>query len=232
MRTLLLSAFLLLPALLQAQESRPVRCRFLTFGRAGADTSAIAQSEKGGDVTCPLSSFQLSNPIVCVAKANAIPFISPSDRKPLATATIPPGVSAVLLVFIQLPKAPDAPADATNWRIMVIEDSPKNFPDGGVFIANFNGSDIRFIIGEHKGQLPPGGSQGYAMPTERDSFNMATVNVEVTKNGRWRNANESALRFLPGMRYLIFAYADPVSGRPRINTYQDIPTSAPRRPAP
>lgn len=228
MRAILLSIVCLLPVLLHAQEERTVRCRFLSFGGTGKDTSAIAVSDRGGDVTCPLSSSQLSPPINCMARNNAIAFISPGDRKPLGTATIPAGVSAALLVFVQAPKKADAPADATSWRIMVIEDSPKNFPDGGAFIANFNNSDIRFVIGEHKGTLRAGGSHGYAMPAERDSFNMAPVVFEFVRNDKWQIANESALRFLQGMRYLIFAYVDPVSGRPRINTYQDI---APPPPA-
>jgi hypothetical protein len=66
------------------------------------------------------------------------------------------------------------------------------------------------------------GAHGYAMPKERDDFNMAPVIFEFRHGEKWRIANESSLRFLPGMRYLIFAYLDPVSGRPRINTCQDL----------
>lgn len=225
MRSILLSIVILLPALLHAQDGRPVHCRFLSFGTTGEEISAIALSDKGGEIKCPLSSSQLSQQIVCTAKNNSIPFVSSSDRKPLATASIPAGTSAALLVFIQLPKKADAaPAE---WRIMVIEDSPKNFPDGGAFIANFYANDIRFVVGEHKGMLHAAGSHGYAMPAERDDFNMAPVIFEFVQGDKWHIANESSLRFLPGMRYLIFAYVDPVSGRPRINTYQDFAAPAP-----
>ena len=232
MRTLLFSIAFLFPAILHAQEGRPVACRFLSFGGTGQDTAAIAISDKGGEIRCPLSSSQLSGKIVCSAKNNSIGFISPADRKPLATATIPAGVNAALLVFVQAPKKADAPADAPSWRVMVIEDSPKNFPDGGVFVANFYRNDIRFVIGEHKGMLHSAGSSGYAMPKERDDFNMSPVIFEFEQDGKWRIANESSLRFLPGMRYLVFAYVDPASGRPRINTYQDIaPAAAQAAPA-
>ncbi|MES2920334.1 MAG: hypothetical protein V4819_02240 [Verrucomicrobiota bacterium] len=228
MRTLLLSIFLLLPAMVHAQDARPVRCRFLSFGGTGEDASAITLSDKGGEVTCPLSSSQLSPPISCSAKNNAIAFLSSGDRKPLATATIPAGVSAAILVFVQAPKAASTAADASPWRIMVIEDSPKNFPDGGAFIANFYNNDIRFVVGEHKGMLHAGGSHGYAMPKERDTFNMAPIIFEFVQKDKWHIANESALRFLPGMRYMIFAYVDQASGRPRITTYQDFaPPAAP-----
>ena len=130
-------------------------------------------------------------------------------------------MSSALLIFIGNGPTPSDPAQA-QLKVMVIEDSPKNFPDGGAYIANFHHSPIRFVVGEHKGMLKPGGSHGYALPKQRDSFNMAPVIFEFLKKESWQIANESALRFLPGMRYLIFAYVDPQSGRPRISTIQDI----------
>ncbi|MEO5914490.1 MAG: hypothetical protein ABIS50_09680 [Luteolibacter sp.] len=225
MRNLLLAILMLLPALLDAQNARPVRCRFLSFGGTGPAMSAIAVSDKGTEITCPLSSSQLSPQIVCFSKNNTIPFLSSGDKKPLASASIPAGVNAALLVFVQTPKKAEA-ASLSDWKVLVIEDSPKNFPDGGAFVANFYNNDIRFVIGEHKGMLHAGGSFGYAKPEERDSFNMAPVVFEFIQEDKWHIANESALRFLPGMRYLIFAYVDPASGRPKINTYQDFATPA------
>lgn len=220
MRRILSSIILLLPSLMHAQEARPVSCRFLSFGGADDTASVIAVSAKGTEIICPLPSTRLSEKIVCSAKGNAIGFISPANRKPLATATIPPRTHAALLVFVRVP-GPETSA-GSPWRVLVIEDSPANFPDGGAFIANFHTSDIRFVIGEHKGMLHSAGSHGYKMPAERDSFNMAPVVFEFLKGDKWHIANESSLRFLPGMRYLIFAFVDPASGRPRINTYQDL----------
>jgi len=220
MRTIHFLLLLVLPALLSAQDARPVTCRFLSFGGPDDPPAVIAASEKGTEISCPLSSTRISPALVCFAKNNTIAFLSSADKKPVATATIPANVKAALLVFIQAPKSAEA-ASSSDWRILVIEDSAKNFPDGGAYIANFYNKDIRFVIGEHKGMLHAGGSHGYAKPEERDSFNMAPVVFEFQQGEKWHIANESALRFLSGMRYLIFAYVDPVSGRPRINTYQD-----------
>lgn len=227
MRLFLFPLFLLFPALLSAQESRQIQCRFLSFGGMENPPAVIAAAEKGTETTCPLSSSQISAKVACFAVGNKIPFLSAADRKPLATAAIPPGVNSALLVFIQAPGGSEA--DAPAWKILVIEDTPKSFPYGGAFVANFYSNDIRFVIGEHKGMLHAGDLHGYAMPEERDSFNMAPVVVEFLQGEKWRIANESALRFLPGMRYLIFAYVDPISGRPRISTYQDFaPPAAPQ----
>lgn len=206
-----------------------MECRFLSFGTERNDRSVIALSEKGEDIACPLSTTQLSPKIPCPAKDNKIAFISAEDRKPFAVANIPSGVKSALVIFVKLAKPGENSDPNAGWKVFVIEDTPKSFPDGGAYVANFYPGDIRFVIGEHKGMLKPAGTFGYAMPQQRDDFNMAPVIFEFKSGDKWRIANESSLRFLPGMRYLIFAYIDPVSGRPRINTYQDLaaPAGAP-----
>lgn len=232
MRLLLIPILLVFPTLLFAQEARPVQCRFLSFGGTGELPSVIAASAKGSEITCPLSSSQISPRITCFAVGTQIPFLSSTDKKPIATAIIPASVNAALLIFIHPPKTPQAAESAGAIKILVIEDTAKNFPDGGAFIANFYNKDIRFIVGEHKGMLHAGGFHGYAKPEEVDSFNMAPVVFEFQNDDKWHTANESALRFLRGMRYLIFAYVDPVSGRPRIQTYQDMPPVVPAKSTP
>lgn len=207
-----------------AQEARKVECRFLAFG-SNEDGTALTTGADGVVITCPLPTTQLSKKFICAPQGNQMVFLNPADRKPLATANIPAQIRSALLVFVKLAAKPDA----ANWKVFVIEDTPKNFPDGGAYVANFCTNDIRFVIGEHKGMLHAAGAYGYAMPKERDTFNMAPVIFEFLNGDKWRIANESSLRFLPGMRYLIFAYVDPVSGRPKINTYQDM---AEPKPAP
>ena len=231
MRALFLFLVLLLPACVSGQDARPVSCRFLRFGGADDSASVLALSAKGAEVACPLSTSSLSKQIVCFATDNKIAFLTAGDRKPAATVTIPGDVRSAVLVFVHGSGAVDSTASGTlPWRVLAIEDSPKNFPDGGAFIANFHNKDIRFIIGEHKGLLHPAGNHGYAMPAERDAFNMAPVTFEFLQGEKWRTANESVLRFLPGMRYLIIAYTDPASGRPRVNTFQDFAAPAPPVP--
>lgn len=229
MRVILLLIHLL-PALAYSQEARQVQCRFLRFGGPDATSSVITRNDSGAEVVCPLSTSSLSQKIVCSAVNNQIVFLSEADRTPSAKVTIPASVRAALLVFVESPKT--GAEGASPWRVIVIDDSAKSFPDGGVFIANFYNKEIRFVVGEHKGMLKPAGTHGYAMPATRDNFNMAPVVFQFLQGEQWRTANESALRFLPGMRYLIFAYMDPTSGRPRINTYQDFESVAKLAPAP
>ncbi len=226
MRSLFLTFLLIFPAVLRAEDARPVRCRFLSFGVAEDPAGLLTLTEKGVEIPCPLPTGVLSKPVVCFAKDNLIAFFAATaDKPPVTTATIPPGLSAVLLIFITGPQKTGATTTkSANWRVLVIEDSPKNFPDGGAFVANFYKQDIRFIIGEHKGMLHAAGSHGYPLPEQRNAFNMAPVVFELLQDEKWNVASESALRFIPGIRYLIVAYEDPVSSRPRINIYSDIAT--------
>jgi hypothetical protein len=112
-------------------------------------------------------------------------------------------------------------ADALPWRVFVIGDNAKNIPDGGALVVNFLPQDMRIVIGENSVTLHPEKSHSFARPEKRDAFNMAALTFEYQKAGAWRTASESKLRFLPGLRYLIFASTDPVSSQPRIATYQD-----------
>ncbi len=203
--------------LLHAQDIRHISCRFLCFGCGKAPPAIISVSDKGADISCPISENMLSHEVVCNAQADTIAFISSADRKPAAVAKVSPTMNHVILIFVPGEKTPNA----LPWRVLVIEDSAKNFPDGGLFVANFFNNDIRMRIGDHTGLLHAGGQYGFPMPGGRNAFNMAPIVFQFQQNGQWRTASESMLRFLKGMRYLVFAYVDPASGRPRISTIQD-----------
>lgn len=222
----LLLATVLLPGLAAAAETRAISCRFLGFGTA-EPVELTALGGEAADAACTVPSGSLSPPVSCTAVDGTLTFVAGADKKPAASVSVPAGVSSVILIFLPSGK----PAPGAAWRTMMIQDNAKSFPEGGAYVANLNTADIRFIIGEHKGTLHPGGAHGYPMPKERNTFNMATVIFEVQNGEKWRKANESALRFLPGMRYLILAYTDPRTNRPRISTVQDFLSLKPVKPA-
>ena len=218
MRTLLLCLSLLSPLVGNGQEFKKISCRFLCLDAENPVPPLLNIGEKGAEIACAVHTAELSPAVVCAAKDQTISFLSAADRKPAATAKIPNTGKDFILIFVAAAKAPDT----LPWRVFVIEDSPANFPDGGAYVANFHNQDIRFVIGDKKLMLRSGTSHGFARPTQLDSFNMAPVSFEFQQNGTWRIAKESMQRFLPGMRYLFFAYVDPTSGRPRISTYRDL----------
>ena len=222
MRAFILPIALLLPAFLQAQDARPINCRFLSFGGSAESASVINRTAKGEEIVCPLPTNGFSKSVVCYAKNNAIDFSS-SGKTPAATAIIPAGVKSVLLLFVATPKPPDEnTAKSLPWRVFVIDDSPRKFPFGGAYIANLMDKEVRFEIAEHNGLLQADGAQGLAPPKERDDFNMVPLLIEIMQNDKWRTVDETSLRFLPGVRYLILAHEDATTGRPRIKSYQDM----------
>ncbi len=221
MRTLWFCLLLLHPAYIKAQEGRKVDCRFVTLSSDISPPALLTASADGVESPVAVPNGALSAVSACFSKTNTFAFLSAADRTPAATATIPAGVKSAILLFVAVPKAPGS----LPWRVFVIEDSAKNFPDGGAFVANFHSQDIRFVIGETKIMLHPAGSHGVARPTQRDDFNMASVAFQFQQGDTWRDASESMLRFLPGMRYLMFAFVDATSGRPRVVTFQDQSTT-------
>lgn len=214
---------LALSTLAHGQEGRTIKCRFASLNSRVPVPDMLTMSVNNAEVPVSVPTSSISKPVACFTSTSTLSFISASDRTPLASATIPASVKNVILLFVQAPKT----EGALPWRTFVIEDSDKNFPDGGAFVANFHNQDIRFIIGEHKVQLPPGKSNGVALPAQRDDFNMAAVAFQFQQASGWKGAAETLLRFLPGSRYLMITFVDPESGRPQVVTMRDTGAAEP-----
>ncbi len=228
MRILSFCLLILFPTLVTAQEGRKVTCRMVALDAANPPPALLTTTGDGAELNVTPSVGSISGEMVLSSKTDVFSFLNATDRKPAATVTIPAGIKAAILLFVAGPKAPNA----LPWRIFVVEDSPKNFPDGGAFVANFNNSNIRFVIGEHKIMLKAGGSTAVPRPTTRDEFNMAGVTFQFQQGETWRDASESMLRFLPGTRYLMIGFVEPASGRPRVITFPDINNKAATPAAP
>jgi len=221
MRLLCLCLFVLCPIVSHAQEGRNVTCRFLCLEGVAPPPPLVNVAAKGAELTCTVPPDTISAQVICFAKGDAISFLTASDLKPAATAAIPANVTAAVLVFAPAEKAPGA----LPWKISVMEDFPANSADGGAAVANFCTQDIRFSINDTTVTLQTGKTHRFARPEKLDAFNMAAVVFQFQQDEAWRTVNESMLRFVPGLRYLIYAYLDPVAGRPRFCTLQDFPTA-------
>lgn len=222
MRICSLLVILVLPSLSLAQEGRPINCRFASLDNRVPIPAMLTMSLDGVETPVSVPTSSISKPVACFVTGDTLKFIAAADRKPIANATIPASIKAAILLFVPAPKT----GSTLPWRVFVIEDSEKNFPDGGAFVANFHTDDVRFIIGEHKMLLPSGRFSGVAPPAKRDDFNMAPVVFQFQKENTWRDASETMLRFLPSFRYLMVTFVDPESGRPKVVTIQDFKSSA------
>lgn len=207
------------PILSHAQEGHKVTCRFLCVEGAVPPPPLVNVSAKGEELTCSVPADTISAPVVCFAKGESISFLTASELKPAAIATLPANTTAAILVFAPAQKAPDA----LPWKISVMEDFSANAADGGALLVNFCTQDVRLSIADTTVTLQSGKAQRLARPEKLDAFNMAAAVFQFQQDDVWRTASESMLRFVPGMRYLIYAYLDPVTGRPRFCTLQDFP---------
>ncbi|MCX8496239.1 MAG: hypothetical protein ORN51_08670 [Akkermansiaceae bacterium] len=217
MRILTICFSLLFQTILHAQDGTKVDCRFLSLDTQNEVPKMLVLSGKDAQASLTVPTGSISEKMTCFSLTDTFTFVSAADQKPIATAKISPNIKAAILVFVPGPSASDKP----TWRIFVVEDSAKNFPDGGAFVANFHSQDIRFVIGETKLILHPGATYGVPIPTKRDSFNMAPVAFQFQQDGAWVGASETMLRFLPKTNYLMFTFMDKSSGRPRVVTFQD-----------
>ena len=217
-RYLVIILLLMNQALVDAQEFRKVTCRFLVVLAESPPPALLNVGEGNVEVECVVNTDVPSDGTECYAIGNTISFIGASDRKLIAKATLPASGNAFILLFLPGPKSDAGP----SWGIYVVEDTAKSFPYGGAYVVNFHKQDIRYVIGEHKIVLNPGKSHGVVKPRKLDNFNMAPVMFEFQQEENWKLAKETSLRFLPGSRYMMFAYLDPASNQPRITTCRDV----------
>lgn len=192
-------------------EDRTVSCRFLFFGKQNGGPTAFVMSQ-AGKVSCPIPFVNFSRPLDCVVNTGKIELFDGKNNL-IMSPSVGADAKKVFVLVVQTSSDPE-PA----WRAIVVDDNQKNFPAGGAYVVNLNNGNIRFIIGEHKGMLKKGDTYGYKMPEERDDFNMATVKFWINSEDQWQIASETALRFLPRLRYFFICFRDPISGRPDVRT--------------
>ncbi|WP_193213284.1 hypothetical protein [Luteolibacter marinus] len=201
-------------------EGTTVTCRILCLNRAkDAPEKFVANGADGAIVDCPLPIDTPSNPVVLAADGAKLGFYaSAGDPSPAVTAKIPSGLSDLLLIFV-----PGEEAGAPPYRALVLDHSPKGFPDDGCLVVNLYQKDIRFVIGEHRGLLPAGKSYPLARPAKRDDFNMAGLAFQFQSGEKWRTAAETMVRFAGGQRHLFVTFVDSKTKRPRLRSFRVAP---------
>lgn len=208
-----------LPTLLPAQEAARLNCRFLRFERGSQSPAPLyVMGAEGKEPTeCPLPQDQLSKPVALSPVNGTLAFHAAPQGggEPVAVAKVPTGLTQALLMFL--------PSDEENraYNVVVLDGSEKGYPKDGALVVNLYNQDVRFILGEHKVQLPPGKVAALGRPAQRDNFNMAPVAFQFRTDDQWRMAYESMIRFPEEQRHLFVSYVDPRTKRPRVRSYRD-----------
>ncbi|WP_411847257.1 hypothetical protein AAFN60_07645 [Roseibacillus persicicus] len=212
--TLGLSALLALSSLVQA-ETRALECRFLALEEA--PPALVNTAGEKNQVAVKVMRNRISDPMECYAVDGKLSFFDEKSGELLTSTAVPAKIKKAIFIFVK-----GNQGGKTAWKLFPIDNTEDSFPAGGTHVVNLHADEIRFILGQTKEVLKPNQSKGFEMPTNRDDFNMAPVAFQF-KNSRdeWVNGKETSYRFLPTSRYLLVAYIDPRSSRPRVKTFKD-----------
>ena len=194
-----------------------MNCRFLGFEPAkDGTTSLVATGKDGKSETIPLDLEVVSKPVALKPESGVITFRkSESDASIAATAKLPAAAKDVIILLIPTGK------EGLVHETIVLDASPKAFPQGGGIILNHCPDKANVTIGELEIEVEPNEFARFARPKEIDEFNMAGISLEMDVAGTKRKVSESNLRFVKEQRHLLVSYINPVTKRPRFWIHQE-----------
>lgn len=133
-----------------------------------------------------------------------------------ATARLPEGIERAIAVVLA------APADATPaYRILLIEDSARGFPDGESRVISLVNAEIALQAGEHAVRVQPGRITTVPPVRRVNDFNMAQTNFHLRQHDVWTPFAERQLQYLDVSRRIFIIHATPGALHPRVTTIVD-----------
>jgi hypothetical protein len=206
-------------------EKPSIACRLICFEK-GAD--ALNELYAPGPEGAPLVKVVLSTisgnpPTALFPTEGKVTFYGKADGTggPIAIAAVPSGATDILVLFFPNPVEQPAAAAPVNpvYRTVVFDLDSKQFPPGGCAILNVHDRDVRFIIGEHQIQLPPGKVSSLPRPQKLDKFNMCLSTFQYQNGDKWQTVYENMEHFPPEQRKLYVVYLDSKVHRARARSY-------------
>lgn len=133
-----------------------------------------------------------------------------------ASAKLAPDLKQAIVIVLPAP-AGERPA----YRMLVIDDSEKAFPDGESRVISLINGESAIQAGEHR--LPVRSGKIAAVPpvNKVDEFNMAQTNFYYQQGGSWVAFAERQLQFLDACRRLFIIHATPGALQPTVTTIVD-----------
>lgn len=192
-----------------AQDGASIR--LLAFSRAG-DVREVTVAGTDGkplhDQPLSLPTEQLS-PAVAVGTRSLVfqaPGAAPST---LAKVDLPATGKDFILIFF-----PDAKASAPSYKVDPVPVPEGRFGSGDHVFVNYSGSDVGFVIGGEKLQVPQGKSAIYR--PKQTGGNRVMAGYRQGKDGKWDATpfHSSRLIVQEGVRNLILIIRDPKTGLP------------------
>ncbi len=132
-------------------------------------------------------------------------------KQPIASASIPNGMTHALLIFNKL-ESPDSAG--REYRILVIDDGSTNFPWGSFRVFNFSEHQIGGIIADEKFVIQPKSFQTIS-PKYDDDKNMG-VRFSINFEGEWIPAMSTRWRYHDTGRNLVFLTTETTNIKPHL----------------
>jgi len=152
-----------------------------------------------------------------------------SVEVPVATATIPEGMTRALLVFGK--NTQTAPGGA-SIRIMVIDDGYTVFPGQSVRLLNYSRMSLGGSVGTQAFEVAPGRDQVVPASLPEENRLLPFKLARRDEAGAWKKLRSTGLPMTAGLRVLVFLIDDPVRpGRPEMVLLRDRVEIEPEPPA-
>jgi hypothetical protein len=212
MKTLLFLFATLVPVSLVGQEAPSVMVRTLCFERdaTGIDElTVVIPDQPAVSVKLPESFFSTNTKVPLQGGKVVFRNKANPSGPPIAIANVPEGMKSVFVIFF--PVVDDK--DKLAYRTTVMDASFNGIPEDGALVMNLYPKNVRMVVGEHRLELKPGGSQGVARPKDRNEYNMSPVVVLSQAPSEWKVATETLVRFPEGLRQLFISYPDRKTNR-------------------
>lgn len=141
-----------------------------------------------------------------------------------ASVKIPADLKQAICLVLPAPSG-DKPA----YRILLIDDSEKGFPNGESKAVSLINVETAIQAGEHRLPVRPGKITRVPPVTKVDDFNMAQTNFYYQKDGSWVAFAERQLQFINACRRLFIIHATPGALQPTVTTIVDVNRKMPAR---
>ena len=190
---------------------RPVANLFYT-DQTGA---VVKLNFRPRDLTRPLLTLPVNGSLVLYNKTSIDPE-NPAESLG-ASVKLKPNIKQAIVLVIPAP-ADKKPA----YRMLVIDDSEKAFPNGESLALSLVGVETAIQAGEHRLPIHPGKITRVPPVRKVNEFNMAQTNFYYQKGGAWVAMTERQLQYLDVCRRLFIIHATPGALHPTVTSIVDV----------
>lgn len=197
-------------ASLQAQ-SESASIRLLAFSRVGEAREVMVIGPDGkplSDKPLALPTEQLS-PAVTVSSRTLIFQSAGATPSPVGKAELPATGKDFILIFL-----PDSKEGKQLYKVDAVPVPENGFGSGDQAFVNYSGSNVAFVIGGEKLQVPVSKSAIYH--PKKAGGNRTIAGYYQEKDGKWNTTPFYSSRLIvqEGVRNLILITRDPKTGLP------------------